>query len=181
MNAPAARPALLSLALALGVVVTGGSCASEGASCRASEDCAGSLECAGPSDPQVCGIPANEQCSADDDCGPELRCHAVDDPCSPDGVGSECRSPCTPGSCSEGFQCGDSAACEVLPCDETDVCPSYQLCDPSLAGMGPVHTRTGGCVSIPCESDAPCPADAACANGMCQAGAGSCVEPQAVP
>ncbi|WP_106391109.1 hypothetical protein [Enhygromyxa salina] len=166
---------------AAALVLLASACASEGSACRNSDQCGGSLECAGPNDPQVCGIPANEQCSSDADCDESSRCHAVDDPCSPDGVGSECRQPCTEGGCGEGFRCAASGACEVVPCDEGYDCPSYQTCDPSVPEQGPVHARAHGCVAIDCSDDAQCPAGGACVNAVCHEGPGSCVEPQLVP
>lgn len=165
----------MALSATLGLVGCG-----EGSSCRDSSDCSGSLECSGPNDPQVCGIPANEQCSSDTDCDANQRCHAVPDPCSPDGVGSECRPPCEPGGCLEGYTCGASGACEATPCDQGHTCPDHMACDPEAAVSGPVHARAHGCRTIACSDDGPC-SDGACVNGFCQESLGSCVEPQQVP
>lgn len=169
--------ALLGSACGGGIGGLGG----QGSECRDSADCRGDLECAGPSQPQVCGIGPNEQCIADADCGPDLRCHVIWDACSPDGVGSECRTPCSDGTCGEAFRCGATGACEVIPCDETDACPSYQMCDPTVATEGPVHARAAGCVAISCADDDACPPATACVNGVCQEGPGTCVEVMAVP
>lgn len=130
---------------------------------------------------QVCGIPARELCSEDGDCDGSTRCHAIADPCSPDGVGSECRAPCSEGGCGEGFRCGANGACEVIPCDEGTICADHEQCDASVAASGPVHARASGCVAIPCSEDGECPAGGACVNGRCQSGPGSCVEPTQVP
>ena len=170
------------VAFTLGLSLASFSCAgAESSECRSSAECREGLECAGPSSPQVCGIPPNEQCSDDADCDASTRCHAVSDNCSPDGVGSECRPPCSEGSCGEGFRCGAGGACEVVPCDEGFACEPLESCDPSVAQMGPVHARAHGCVAIACSEDGECPAEGACVNGVCQAGPGTCVEPQAVP
>jgi hypothetical protein len=174
------RSVSLSLLL-LGVTFASTACGSEGSECHVSEDCSGALECAGPSEPQVCGIPANEQCTADADCGADDRCHAIADPCSPDGVGSECRPQCSEGGCGEGFRCAASSACEAIPCDEDFACAGFEICDPSVAKTGPVHARAHGCVASICSDDSECPSDGACVNGVCQEGPGTCVEPQAVP
>ena len=160
----------------------GCSVAFEGGECRSSEECAGSLECAAPDAPQVCGIPATEECATDEDCGGgEMRCHAYPDPCSPDGVGSRCQIACSEGSCGEGFRCNDAGACEVVPCDEGYACPSYQTCDPSVPASGPVFDRAHGCVAIECADDGDCSADGACVHSVCQSGPGSCVEPELTP
>ncbi|MCA9686932.1 MAG: hypothetical protein KC457_32500 [Myxococcales bacterium] len=167
------RPA--SLLSCLLVASPTASCGSEGSACRSSADCNGSLECAGPNDPQACGIPPMMQCGSDADCF-DLLCHAVFDVCSPDGIGSECRSPCTEGSCSEGLRCGANGACEAVPCDEGHVCPSHQVCDPAAVGL-----LAHGCVTISCSNDDACPNDGACVNGFCQDEPGSCVEPMQIP
>lgn len=161
---------------ALAVLLAGSSCGGEGSACRSSDDCQGSLECAGPSEPQVCGIAPNQQCSTDADCFDSF-CHAVFDACSPDGIGSECRPACTETSCGEGLRCGAGGGCEAIPCDEGFACASYQACDPSAAAGGLAH----GCVAIVCSDDDACPSDGACVNGVCQEGVGSCVEPMLVP
>lgn len=164
--------------LVLAIVSCGGG---DDSSCRSSDECRGTLECAAPNDPQVCGVPANERCSSDADCDPSGRCHAVVDPCSPDGIGSECRPPCSDGGCGEGFVCGAGGACEAIACDEGWSCEPQQACDPVLAQSGPVHARAHGCVAIACSSDGECPGGGACVNGVCQDDVGSCVEPMLVP
>ena len=165
-----------------GLVLALASCGYEGDSCEAHSDCAGDLYCAGPNDPNVCGIPGMEFCVDDQNCDPSLRCHAVPDPCSPDGVGSECRQPCLQDGCFPGFQCNANGACEAVPCDEGFTCQSYQTCDPSIPhGDGPMYDRTQGCVSITCQGDGDCPDDNACVNGTCHSGPGTCRRVELVP
>ena len=154
-------------------------CSLEGGECRSSSDCAGSLECDGPSEPQVCGIPGNRQCSTDAECDPSMRCSAIYDPCSAEQIGSECRVPCTEDTgCAEaGLRCNADGACEAIPCDEGFACLSHEACDPKLGASRLAH----GCVSISCSEDAQCPEQSVCVNGSCQEGPGSCVEPSLVP
>lgn len=150
--------------------------------CSDHGDCAESLYCAGPDDPNVCGIPPMQQCAGDQDCDPSMRCFAVPDACSPDGVGSECRTPCNTGGCFPGFYCNGNQACVPIACDEGATCAPYRICDPSIAhGDGPVYDRTDGCVAVTCQSDADCPTDTACVNGACHSGPGTCREVQLVP
>jgi hypothetical protein len=152
-----------------------------GGGCRAHKDCLSGYYCAGPNDRNACGIPPREQCADDAGCVGQ-RCHAISDPCSPDGVGSECRGPCTAASCGPGFRCNAKEACEPVPCDEGFTCPSHQRCDPAVArAAGPVHGRTSGCVDIPCAADAACPTGKVCVNARCQDGAGSCKQDIPVP
>lgn len=152
-----------------------------GSSCRSSGECTSGLACAGPDDPHACGIPPRQGCAATSDCQGEV-CSAIYDPCSPTGVGSECRPRCSGGSCAPGFRCNAGGACEPLPCDEGYRCPAYQRCDPAAAhAKGPVYRVTQGCVNIACTADAECPATRVCVNGFCQDGPGTCRENIAVP
>lgn len=152
-----------------------------GGGCREHKDCLSGYYCAGPNDRPGCGVPPREHCADDAACS-GLPCHAIPDPCSPDGIGSECRPPCTAASCGPGFRCNAKQACEPIPCDEGTTCPSHQRCDPAAArAPGPVHGRTSGCVDIPCTADAACPAGKACVNAHCQDGPGSCKQDIPIP
>lgn len=176
LSAPVACFATFTLGLALM------SCGSEGSRCSSHDDCAGSLYCSGPNDPNVCGIPGMEFCADDQGCDPSSRCFAQPDPCSPDGIGSECRLPCEEGGCYPGFRCNAAGACEPTPCDEGFACEPYQVCDPELAHSdAPMYNRTQGCVAITCQGDGDCPGDTACVNGSCHSGPGTCREVQIVP
>ena len=173
---------ILGVALIVSIVPLG--CGGDvGSSCRSTSDCSGDLECSGPSEPQVCGIGPQEGCMTDADCGTGMVCHAIADGCSPDGVGARCDAPCTTDpSCGTGFRCGAGGACETVPCDEGYVCADHLQCDPSIPhGTGPVHARTQGCVIVTCTSDSACATGAACVNGWCQSGPGTCVEVRVVP
>src|SRR5215468_243870 len=87
----------------------------EGSTCRSTSDCDSGLGCAGPDDRQPCGIPPRQECASDAACQ-GTRCHAIADTCSPDGVGSECRTACTgDGECGAGFHCSNGA-CAAIPC-----------------------------------------------------------------
>src|SRR5262245_50318982 len=77
-----------------GKVEGGGDGGGIGTPCRTGGECAMDLYCADSDDPPVCGIPPRQGCAADSDCQTGERCHAIDDSCSPDGIGSECRSAC---------------------------------------------------------------------------------------
>jgi hypothetical protein len=174
--------AIIGALLLAAVALLAGSSGCSGSSCRSSKECAGDLYCAGPNDPPACGIPPRQLCATDADCSAGDVCHAIQDPCSPDGVGSECRPPCTAVSCGEGFRCNAAGACEPLPCDEGFSCPSHQKCDAAAAhGSGPVFDRAHGCVNISCSADSGCPSGKACVNGICQDGPGTCREAVAVP
>lgn len=153
----------------------------DGASCRTRTECATGYVCAGANDRRVCGIPPREACADNTRCGGEI-CHAISDPCSPDGIGSECRAACTAISCGPGFRCNVQTSCEPIPCDEGATCPSHQRCDLAVAhAAGPVHARASGCVDIACTSDASCPAGTWCVNLRCQDGLGSCRKDEPVP
>ena len=169
--------------LMVGLVLVEPACAGdEGSDCRTAADCRGELECAAPDAPQVCGIPGTAQCGDDLECGEGSVCHAIADPCSPDGVGSECRPPCSEGGCVEGFRCDpERAACVAIPCDDGWACASFEDCSPASPPETPVHARTHGCVAIACERDGDCSGADACVLGVCQSGPGTCVEPMLVP
>jgi hypothetical protein len=154
-----------------------------GDSCRTNEDCGSDLYCFGPNRPNVCGIGGREQCWTDTDCPMGTFCHAVWDGCSPDGIGSECRPPCTAANCGTGFRCNASGACESVPCDEGFTCPDWQACDAVAAhdASVPVHARTSGCVNILCSADTECPTGKSCVEGYCQNGLGTCAEEMLVP
>jgi hypothetical protein len=152
-----------------------------GAPCHGGTECAAELDCAGVNDPQVCGIPPREGCASDADCGAD-RCHAIDDPCSPDGIGSECRSPCDviDGSCGPGFTC-DAGACVAIRCDAGFACAGREVCDPSrITAATPVFDRNHACFPVTCTDDAACNGRF-CVNGTCQDALGSCQIPVAVP
>lgn len=152
-----------------------------GDACASRADCADGLECAGPDDPQVCGIPPREGCVSDDDCTAPNVCHAISDTCSPDGQGSECRMPCSTGSCESGFRCGVSGACEAIPCEAGD-CAEFDTCDPEFDEQTPVFDHTSGCRHITCDPAADsCPGTTECVNGRCQSDFGQCAEPMLVP
>jgi len=154
-----------------------------GDSCRSKDDCDSELYCFGPNRPNVCGIPPNEQCSTDTNCPMGTLCNAVWDGCSSDGIGSECRPPCSADNCGTGFRCNAAGACESIPCDEGFVCPGWQVCDPQVAHDTtlPTHARTSGCVNIVCTADSACPTGKFCVEGYCQDGLGTCGELMAVP
>lgn len=164
-------------------VVMLSSCEGEGASCRSHDDCGSDLFCYGPNRPNVCGIPPREQCWKDADCPMGTLCHTVFDHCSPDGIGSECKPPCTVDSCGPDFRCNASGACEPIPCDEGFTCPDRQTCDAMLAHDAtlPVHARTSGCVNITCNADGACPTGKFCVEGYCQDELGTCGEEFVVP
>jgi hypothetical protein len=159
--------------------ITGGG---EGDSCRKDDDCNSDLYCFGPNRPNVCGIPPRELCSFDMDCGIGTFCHAIADPCSPDGIGSECKEPCTPDSCGPSFRCNQMGACEPIPCDDGFTCPDRQKCDPPVVDASvAMHARSTGCVDITCSDDTACPREKSCVTGYCQDGPGTCGELMAVP
>lgn len=171
---------LLFLGTFFGLAACSGSI-TPGGGCRDSAGCLKGFYCAGPNDRPVCGVPPRESCDGDTQC-PGGRCHSISDSCSPDGVGSECRPPCTVASCGAGFRCNPGGACEPVPCDEGFTCPTYLRCDPAVAHRPePAHALSTGCVEIPCASDAACPAGTACVNARCQDGSGSCKEDIPVP
>jgi hypothetical protein len=160
----------------------GGGVDGGGRGCRDHKECRSGYYCAGPNDRMGCGVPPREQCGDSSECGAGAVCHAMWDGCSPDGVGSQCGPDCTAMSCGPGFRCGAKKACEPVPCDEGFTCPSHQRCDPAVAhAMGPVHTRTSGCVNIACTADASCPSGKVCVNAICQDGPGTCREDIPVP
>jgi hypothetical protein len=148
--------------------------------CRSASDCTdGTLLCQGPNEPN-CGIPPREECSRDQDCGPDQRCHAVADACSADGVGSQCAPACTPGdaTCPPGFTCGAEGTCEAVLCDQGFACRDSETCDPTTADpTAPVADRHHGCASVACQDDTPCPGDTVCVNGICQDALGTCTAP----
>ncbi|MBT8494357.1 MAG: hypothetical protein KJO07_14980 [Deltaproteobacteria bacterium] len=153
-----------------------------GDDCSASADCADGLGCAGPDDPQVCGIAPREGCFSDDDCLEGSFCHLVSDPCSSDGWGSECGSPCgDAGTVAFGRRCSERGAWEAVPCNEVDNCGELEVCDPDFDDQTPVWNRTDGCQRIGCTGDDGCPDGSACVNGACQSDYGSCIEPIQVP
>ena len=159
----------------------GGGNGDVGAPCHGGGDCSADLACAGVNDPQVCGIPPREGCATDADCGGD-RCHAVDDPCSPDGIGSECRPACDliDGICGPGFTC-DAGACVAIRCDAGFACEGREVCDPSrITATTPVFDRNHACFPVTCADDSAC-AGRFCVNGTCQDTLGSCEIPVAVP
>lgn len=171
--------------LVLALACTDGDSSSDDSSeaaiaCVSGTECPGDLACFGPNEPTACGVPPREQCSSNTDCGGDA-CSAIPDACSPDGVGSECRSAC--GTCDAGFTCTDGAcvatSCEVDP----TVCAAHEICLPnSIVTTGPVHERHHGCSVLACGGDGDCTAAAAsCVNGYCQTGPGECREVVAVP
>lgn len=155
-----------------------------GSDCHAQADCDDGLGCAGPNDPQACGIPPRQGCADDSQCTGGDRCQVIFDACSPDGFGSECRSPCTgEGSCGAGLRC-DAGACVAIRCDEVGggvSCAGREVCDPArIIGVTPVYDRTDGCYPVDCTSDAMC-GERVCVNGTCQDALGVCRVPELVP
>lgn len=182
---PSLRPVLATASFAAALLATAllalGCDGQPAGGCSADDECGAGEYCVGPDDPNVCGIPPQEFCANDGDCGPDERCHAVPDPCSPDGVGSECRPACRPGNCFEGFRCTAEGACEAESCADGYTCPDHQQCAPDADPQLPVHARTHGCADIPCGADGDCPAGGSCIDGICHSGPGYCAEPMLVP
>lgn len=150
--------------------------------CHTADDCASGLSCAGPNDRQVCGVPPREQCTDDSQCTGGDRCHVVLDACSPDGFGSECRSPCTETTCGAGLRC-EAGACIAIRCDEPagTPCPEPEVCWPwRITPTTPVYDRSDACFAIECTSDSGC-GDYPCVNGICQIALGVCRVPELVP
>lgn len=162
---------------------TGGSTGGQGGStggCRASSECPEGEGCVGPED-SFCGVPPQEECLSNAECGAGNVCHSMADGCSPDGVGSRCGAPCTQDSeCGDAkFVCGPGGSCAPAACDQTGAeCLSSQTCDTgSIDPNAAPADRSNGCEKITCASDATCPSGGACVNGYCQTGLGACMPP----
>jgi len=126
-------------------------------SCTSQTDCMGGSYCHFPGDGPVCGAPCfqDRQCESDAECEGGV-CEEYDPGCCPVGMlSSQCREPCTVGSCPDGTQCSNDGHCECTD----DGCDVNQACES-------VDGRPRRCVRRSCTDASDCDCGV-CSDGRC--------------
>jgi hypothetical protein len=136
--------------------------------CRTSADCPGMFATCGPTYHSAgCGacLPAQQQCSGDAGCSPEMVCVLAANPCNCNftgGPATVCTPRCTATSCGAGQSCDTAGGlCKPTPCGPEFACGAGLICAPTRAGAE-VH----GCSIASCATDGyACPTGYACTPG----------------